>query len=54
MPILTRAFCVIALALSAAACASARPAPQVTDLTPPHPPRLDAKTQLETGRGPYR
>lgn len=54
MPVLVRAMCVLALALSAAACASAPPPPQITDLTPPHPPRLDAKTQLETGRGPYR
>jgi hypothetical protein len=44
-----------ALALSAAACASAPPPPpQPVDLTPPHRPRLDAKTQLETGRSQWR
>jgi hypothetical protein len=56
MPVLTRILCIVALVSTAAACASAPPPPppQVIDLAPPHPPRLDAKTQLETGRGPYR
>lgn len=37
-----------ALVLTIAACASAPPPPP--DYAPPGPRRLDAKTQLETGR----
>lgn len=40
-----------ALALTIAACASAPPPPPpAADYAPPGPRRLDAKTQLETGR----
>jgi type IV pilus biogenesis protein CpaD/CtpE len=43
------------LAAVLAGCASAPPPPpQPVDLTPPHRPRLDAKSQLETGRTTWR
>jgi hypothetical protein len=49
MSTLVRSFVAISLALSLAACAAAPPPPQA-DLSPPPHKKLDAKTQLETGR----
>jgi hypothetical protein len=45
---LVRTLAAVSLALSLAACAP--PPPPQADLTPPPHKKLDAKTQLETGR----
>jgi len=44
-----RAFAVIALIVSVGACTPPPPPPSA-DLTPPPKKKLDAKTQLETGK----
>jgi hypothetical protein len=49
MSTLVRSLVAIGLALSLAACAAPPPPPQA-DLNPPPHKKLDAKTQLETGR----
>jgi hypothetical protein len=50
MSTFVRSLVALGLALSLAACAPPPPPPQADDLTPPPHKRLDAKTQLETGR----
>jgi hypothetical protein len=49
MSTLVRSLATLGFALSLAACAAPPPPPRV-DVNPPPHKKLDAKTQLETGR----